>query len=87
MNSRVMFRLGLSMVLVGAVFALTGTSGVLHLQDIGPAYPGVFRYVAEALQEVLYIGGLFMVIASMMVRHFEVLKDEVRQSVEPEASA
>ena len=57
MSSRVMFRLGLGMLLVGAVFALTGASGVLYLPDALAAYPGLIRYVAEALQEILYIGG------------------------------
>ncbi|MGL3806581.1 hypothetical protein ACSYDW_10825 [Paeniglutamicibacter sp. R2-26] len=75
MDSRHMLRLGVAAAVAGAVLALVGTPVFLGVSDMLPAYPDMVLGFAKALQQALLIGGIFMALGSIMVRHFEVLRE------------
>ena len=76
-----MLRLGVVAAAAGAVLALLGTPVFLGVYDMLPAYPDMVLGFAEALQQALLIGGIFMALGSIMVRHFEILREEVNRAV------
>ena len=75
-----MLRLGVAAAVAGAVLALLGTPLFLGLFEMLPAYPEMVLGFAEALQQALLIGGIFMALGSIMVRHFEILREEVNRA-------
>lgn len=77
-----MLRLGFVLAAVGAIVAVIGN-------PIWPWYydtmlPGteLVYWITGLLQQVLLVGGLLMAIGSIMVKHFEILKDELLDVVD-----
>ncbi|MFJ6418492.1 hypothetical protein [Paeniglutamicibacter sp. NPDC091659] len=68
------------MAVVGVVFSFTSTAVTLWLFGAIPVAWDVFAGAVFALQQILFVGGIFMAIGSIMVRHFEILKDEVQRA-------
>ncbi|GAA5227172.1 hypothetical protein [Paeniglutamicibacter antarcticus] len=85
MGSKTMLVLGAVMALVGVGHRLViGAQWGWYYEATLPvedAIPGA----GNLLQQVLFIGGLFLLIGSLIVRHFEILKTEVQQASRPDA--
>lgn len=73
-----MLRLGLVLALVGAGTAVIGNPiWKWYYETMLPGEELVFGMEVR-LQQALLVGGLFMAIGSIMVKHFEILKDDLQ---------
>ncbi|MFF5793942.1 hypothetical protein ACFY5D_18010 [Paeniglutamicibacter sp. NPDC012692] len=67
------------MAAVGVVFSFMSNAVILWLYDAVPMAGEVIGGAVYALQQILFVGGIFMAIGSIVVRHFEVLRDEMQR--------
>jgi len=81
-----MFRLGLVMLVAGAAYALMGDP--IASWYYGSMLPGavIVRALTTCLQLALFLGGLFLAAGSVAAKHFEILKDELLNAAEGNAS-
>jgi hypothetical protein len=75
-----MFRLGLVMLAARAAYALLGDPIARWYYDTAWPGAGIVRSLTICLQLALFMGGLFLAAGSIAVGHFEVLKDELRNT-------
>lgn len=80
LSSQTMFRLGLVMLAAGTAYALLGDPIALWYYDTTLPGAGIARSLTMCLQLALFMGGLFLAAGSIAVGHFEVLKDELRNT-------
>ena len=78
MSSQQMLRLGLAMAGIGVFVSVLGSAITVRILDALPLAWEVLDGAIFALQQFLFVGGILMAIGSIMVRHFEILEDEVR---------
>ena len=86
LSSQTMFRLGLVMLAAGTAYALLGDPIALWYYDTTLPGAGIARSLTMCLQLALFMGGLFLAAGSIAVRHFEILKDELRNAAEGNTS-
>ncbi|MDQ0092763.1 hypothetical protein [Paeniglutamicibacter psychrophenolicus] len=79
-SSQAMFRLGLVMLLSGVAYALLGDPIAGWYYDTMLPGAGTVRALSTCLHLALFMGGLFLAAGSIAARHFEILKDELRNA-------
>ena len=78
-SSSHMLRWGLVLTLIGLLLALTASFWSPRINDEVSSYSQILIPAVAALQRIAFVGGLFMLCGSWVVRHFEVLEQGIQE--------